>query len=149
MGLLSSGLRDRWVVLCALFEIPVVCLALRLVGFGRIHGFLLRFSSRHPSQTLSELTLSQARRISELVLRATRELWPRRVTCLRESLILWSLLLVRGLQAELRLGVRTLEGRLQSHAWVECQGVPLNDSPDVSREFEPFDLTPAQRPHSG
>ena len=147
--MLLARLKDSCIVLCTLFEIPLVSLALRIVGFGRLYRFLLRFRSLHRKETPpAQLALPQARRTSDLVMRATRGIWPFRVTCLRESLILWSSLLARGFQAELKLGVRRAGGSLHSHAWVECQGVPLNDSPDVSREFEPFDLTPAQRSRS-
>jgi hypothetical protein len=49
---------------------------------------------------------------------------------------------------DLRLGVRREKDELQAHAWVERDGVALNDAPDVSRRyaaFQPADLKGATR----
>jgi hypothetical protein len=48
-------------------------------------------------------------------------------TCLKRSLILFRLLRRRGIPAELRLGVRTVEGTFSAHAWIECGGRTLLD----------------------
>jgi hypothetical protein len=44
--------------------------------------------------------------------------------CLVRSLVLTSLLVRRGIDASLIIGVRS-EPRFQAHAWVECAGTPL------------------------
>ena len=31
------------------------------------------------------------------------------------------------------------QGRFEAHAWVERQGVALNDRADIGRDFAPFD----------
>lgn len=46
----------------------------------------------------------------------------------------------RGIDADLRLGVRTITGRFESHAWVECEGVVLNDAENVGQIYTPLDL---------
>ena len=40
-----------------------------------------------------------------------------------------------GVASELRLGFRNPEGRFEAHAWVEWNGVPLNDAPDVRSHY--------------
>jgi len=59
-------------------------------------------------------------------------------TCLTRSLLLQWLLLRRGVASQLRIGVRLHSKSLQAHAWVECDGVPVNDSVDIASQFAPF-----------
>ena len=76
----------------------------------------------------------EPRRVAWLVERAARTVpWP--ATCLRRSLVLWALLRRDGVHAEIRLGVRKAGGSHAAHAWVECQGVVLNDRQDVAQTF--------------
>ena len=62
---------------------------------------------------------------------------PFATTCLDRALALFRLLRAEGLAAELRIGVRTSEGALEAHAWVEHNGVVLLDE-EASR-FVAFD----------
>jgi len=62
-----------------------------------------------------------------------------RVNCLERSLTLWWLLGRRGIESQLRIGVRTASGQFEAHAWVERDGIALNDSNDVGQRFSPFD----------
>jgi len=47
----------------------------------------------------------------------------------------------RGIDSQLRIGVRLTGGALEGHAWVEYAGVPVNDRLDVSADFTPFALS--------
>jgi hypothetical protein len=58
--------------------------------------------------------------------------------CLTRSLYLWWLLRRRGIDSQLRIGVRLTDGALDAHAWVEHAGIPINDRQDVSTDFAPF-----------
>jgi hypothetical protein len=79
-----------------------------------------------------------ARRVTALAEAAFRRL-PYHPTCLRRSLTLWWLLRRRGIDGELRIGVRKVGDRLEAHAWVQYQGVVLNDREDVNGAYTPFD----------
>ena len=66
--------------------------------------------------------------------------WPK---CLLRSLTLGWFLARRGIPFEVRIGVpgsgvgdRTVD--FTAHAWVELQGVVLNDSPDVAEKYQAF-----------
>lgn len=59
-------------------------------------------------------------------------------TCLHRSLTLWWLLGRQGIASELRIGVRKEQGRFEAHAWVEYQGMALNDGLDVGSRFAAF-----------
>lgn len=83
--------------------------------------------------------LAEARRLAALVERANRRYAIPRADCLPLSLALRWLLARRGIASDLRVGVRTITGRFESHAWLECDGVVLNDTADVGRLYECLD----------
>ena len=60
-------------------------------------------------------------------------------TCLSRSLTLRDLLARRGIDTALRIGVSKELQRLSAHAWVEYEGEPLNDAPDVRTRFAPLE----------
>ena len=63
-----------------------------------------------------------------------------RANCLHRSMVTWWMLRRRGVDTDIRFGVRPRPGqRPDFHAWVECDGVVLNDDPSISDEFLPFD----------
>lgn len=64
---------------------------------------------------------------------------PGGASCLVRSLALLGLLRRRGLGAQLRVGVGATAPRLEAHAWVELDGVPVNDAADVAARYPPFD----------
>ena len=44
------------------------------------------------------------------------------IALVKESLILFRILRKRGVPAELRIGVRKVDGTFNAHAWIECHG---------------------------
>lgn len=59
------------------------------------------------------------------------DLAPARLNCLPRALTLWSLTRSAGHATELKIGVapRRIEGqRLDAHAWVELDGIPLGEN---------------------
>lgn len=59
--------------------------------------------------------------------------------CLARSLALARVFGRRGLTTDVRIGVRTAEGALSAHAWVEWRGRVLNNHPDHLERFAPFE----------
>ena len=130
-GALSGA--DQRTVLLAGAAMPVFWLGLRVLGLPRFQAGLHR---RHVVLSNSML-LADIQALGELVNIAARHtLGPR--TCLTRSLLLGWLLRRRGVQSQLRIGVRFTQGALDAHAWVECEGIPVNDRPDVSAQFASF-----------
>jgi hypothetical protein len=61
--------------------------------------------------------------------------------CLGRSLLLWYLLRRRGMDAELVVGAKSpVDEAWMAHAWVELDGLPVNDAPDVRQNYASFDL---------
>ena len=131
---------DQRTVLLAGAAMPVFWLGLRVLGLPRFQAIL----QRRPVARSSSMPLADMQALGELVNIAARHtLGPR--TCLTRSLLLGWLLQRRGVQSQLRIGVRLTQGALDAHAWVECEGIPVNDRPDVSAQFASFgDLIPLE-----
>ena len=117
--------------LSALMLLPLVDISLRLFSWQRCHRWAERWAR---DRVATGKTFPQPRRIAWLVERAAQHCpWP--ATCLRRSLLLWTFLLRSGVASELRLGFRNPGGKFEAHAWVEWNGVPLNDTPDVRSHY--------------
>jgi hypothetical protein len=117
--------------LSALLLLPLVDIGLRLSGWQRCQQWAERWAKSGP---VAGRSYPSPRRIAWLVERAARHCpWP--ATCLRRSLLLWAFLLRNGVASELRLGFRNSDGKFEAHAWVEWNGAPLNDAPDVRSRY--------------
>ncbi len=136
--LLRLNSSERWTLAQALILLPLTALALRLMGLRRCQRILSRFIPHTPKTERFETTLDQALAVSRLVGLAVRHgIYP--ANCLQRSLALWWLLRRRGIRSALHFGARKEAGRLDAHAWIEIEGVVLNDSNDVRLRFAPFD----------
>lgn len=123
--------------------LPVFWLGLRILGLPQMHAFTQR---RPLSPGL--LTPDEIRRIAGTIDKAARHS-PFPQTCLTRSLLLQWLLRGRGVRSELRIGTRRAAGNFEAHAWIECDGTPMNEVSDVITHFDAFDrLEPGVRPQS-
>ena len=137
-GALSPA--EQRTLLSAAVWLPIFWLGLRLLGLQRFHARL----QRRPVAGGKPMNLVELRALGELVSIAARHtLGPR--TCLTRSLLLGWMLRRRGMESQLRIGVRLTNGELDAHAWVECDGIPINDQHDISTQFASFgDLVPLE-----
>ena len=131
----------RWLLVPLLFLLPLTAFSIRLFGFNRIYGFAGRLAGVASKWGhLPAEPLRRAQQISQTVIEANRRLSFYQATCLVESLLLWALLRGCGISARFCLGVRTITGPLDAHAWVDYRNVVLNDIPSVENIYEMFDL---------
>ena len=129
---------ERWILIQSLVALPVTALALQFVGVRRWQsamGGRRRDKSVRSSTVLNQT--DQAHRIATLVSLASRH-GIYRGTCLHQSLVLWWLLKAREIESDIRFGARKDHSKLAAHAWVESEGIVLNDSDGVSDRFSPF-----------
>ena len=120
--------------------LPLFWLGLRVLGLPRFQSWL----RKTPTQVVTTVTLPVIQALGEIVNIAARHT-PFPATCLTRSLLLGWLLRRRGIQSDLRIGVRLTNGALDAHAWVECGGIPVNDKSDVASDFASFgDLVPVK-----
>jgi hypothetical protein len=131
---------QRRLLLAALITVPWVSMSLRLRGLrgcaAASRGSGLGDAGRMPVDE----AVCRARAAADLV-RAAASFYGAR--CLVQALTLQRLLGRRGIVTELSIGVNRQDGRFGAHAWLEIDGVPVNDAEGISERFAPF--TPLEK----
>jgi hypothetical protein len=127
---------ERWLIVQALVLLPLISGLLRLFGMQRTQKALELFvnQSLFKSKSLQQFDAPKIVQLFKVAVRYNIN-W---ATCLSQSLVLCWLLKVNNIASELKIGVRSEGGKLEAHSWVECDGVVLNDLPDVSQRFSAF-----------
>jgi len=126
--------REQKVLLASLALLPLFWLGLRLAGLQRFQARL----DRSPIAPRAPLSQPEAAALGVAVNRAANHVLGL-ATCLTRSLLLRWLLRRYGTTSDLRIGVRFEQGKLAAHAWVEKDGIPLNDCPEAVARFAAFD----------
>ncbi len=128
---------ERSLFLQALILLPFVALSVQLWGMRRTQSLLAQLSQQTRS-VQSAVLLPKVEKTARMVRIAARYsvLW---TNCLKKSLVLWFLLRRQGIESELRIGVRRDQGEFQAHAWVEYEGIVLNDTQNVRQKFVMFE----------
>jgi hypothetical protein len=133
----SRALFLRGVVL-----ILLVSISLRLRGFRATQGTLrrrLRAAVNSASSKSAPLRASDdVARIVRMMQAAARHSFAS-PNCLEVSLVLWYLLKRQGIPSDIRIGTRKIDYRLEAHAWVERNGVALNEFDQAHLHYAPFD----------
>lgn len=125
---------ERAAALAGLWRLTAVTWQLKMHGFSDVHARLDSVTGHRgggaPAPT---------ERLARIVDRLGQGV-PWRTTCLHRSLTLAWMLRERGIPAEMRIGVGkdNAAEALLFHAWVEIDGLVVNDSPDVADRFAPF-----------
>jgi hypothetical protein len=130
--LVLSG-AEKWMFLSALMLLPLFWLGLRVFGLARLQAWI----DHSPLVQQTSLSVTELKGIGALVNSAAHYA-PGPVSCLTRSLLLRWLLRRRGIASDLRIGVQLVQGRLDAHAWVEYEAMPINDTPDVAQRFAAF-----------
>jgi hypothetical protein len=119
--------------------LPLIALSLRFRGFKKTKEALQKkLSLISPQQTLKQKAAETVQKTCQMV-RAGAHYGVVQPTCLEESLALWYLLQRQRIPAGLRIGVRKLPEKFEAHAWVEYEGVALNQLEEVHQHYAVFD----------
>jgi len=126
----------RWLFLRAVVALPTISRSLRRRGFQATRNRLTRRLSSPATPPSPE-----SARIETTVrmVRAAARHGISRASCLEESLTLWWLLARQGIASDLRIGVRKEQGSFEAHAWVERDGVALNEPEARHTHYAAFD----------
>jgi hypothetical protein len=130
----------RGLVFAAALALTTTWVGLRLLGFRRWKGVVV-WLTRDPISNQSVIDVGlvdSARAVAHIEHAVARHLFFK-TNCLEQSLALWWLLRKRGIAAEVRIGVRKNEQRLEAHAWVDFGGAVLNDAGDTHVHFSAFE----------
>jgi len=133
---------ERVLFLRAFYLLHLVELHIRFFSFRKALAGLDSFTSKVADhQTGPESPLQQAYRTAWLVKQAAC-LGLLHSRCLAQSLVLWHLLQRQGINAEIRVGVSKdnpqqpfAKQNFNAHAWVVCQGQPLQEQPDINERY--------------
>ena len=131
----------RGIFLRAAVLLPVISISLKMRGFRATQLTLQNLpistnaAKRHGKKIKEDDGIRMAVR---MVNAAARYGWDR-PTCLEKSLALWWLLRQQGTVSSVRIGARKVDGKLEAHAWVECEGVVLNAPREEHRHYATFD----------
>ncbi|MGK7876616.1 MAG: lasso peptide biosynthesis B2 protein [Xenococcaceae cyanobacterium] len=129
---------SRWLLLQGFLLLLLVALSLKFWGVKRTQTALARLlpAAKIPLQNGDRPgKIVKTTRMVQLAARYCQP-W---ANCLKKSLVLWGLLRHQGINSELRIGVRWEAKNFEAHAWVECEGVALNDTQDVRDRFAMFE----------
>lgn len=133
--------RDKFLAIRIGLLIPVIEIWMRASSFQRCQRGLLRLARALPPYTRKVTSPAEAEKLARLVALGNQRysLYP--ADCLTVSLALQYVITRLGGQAELCLGVRTITGQFEAHAWVEVEGMPLNQLESVNDVYSRMDWT--------
>lgn len=121
----------------ALVLLPVIASSLRVRGFRPTQASLQNFSNLSNMKKYGGES-ERVRLAVRMVNAAARHGWGK-ATCLEKSLTLWWLLRREGIASSVRIGARKSSGKFEAHAWVERDGIALNEPGDAHRHYATFD----------
>lgn len=133
---LSAG--ERRIVVEACAALTASYIGLRMAGFQRWKTTVERLTPIEAGIARAATSVEFAPAIARMNAAAARHLFFR-ASCLEQSLALWCLLRRRNVPADLRIGARKQEQDFEAHAWIELDGVALNDPEDTHVHFSPFE----------
>lgn len=120
----------------AFWVMPMLAAALNLFGFKRVQAALKRWS-RADAVAFEQTRMRDVRQAAILV-NAVADRGLYKANCLKRSLALWWLLRRRGIETELRIGVRRGDEGFLAHAWIEYGGHVVNDRRSYVSQFATF-----------
>jgi hypothetical protein len=132
--LIRLSWREWGIFIQAIICLPAVDLLIRTRGVKHCIEWFERAGPARDAQ----FSMKEAQSLARMVHVAGRFLpWPTR--CLPQSIWIHRCLLQRGLQSRIRFGVTSLTSSLLSaHAWVELDGIPLDEQPGLQVGPVPF-----------
>jgi hypothetical protein len=128
-----------WIILVAVFMLPVIALSLKLFGFKQTKKRMSRLiPNTIDGIPAREDELSRAQLISRAVaIAGNHGLY--KANCLKQSLLLWWLLARRGIPSEIKLGTQKIPQEIfNAHAWVEYKGEVLGDPTELEHQYLAF-----------
>jgi Transglutaminase-like superfamily len=132
----------------AVVLLPAISLSLRIRGFQATQQTLQNVSIPSKKEKPDGPRVQDCERVNLAIrmVNAAARYAPGRSTCLEKSLALWWFLRRQEIASSVRVGARKSQGNFEAHAWVECQGVALNEPQQEHRHYAAFDASfPAQR----
>lgn len=132
---------DKLRLLLCVALLPVVHTALAVLGYRRTRALVEALTRRRKQRTADQAAVDAARALARLAATAGRH-GVVEATCLRQSLLIYGWLRLRGQQPTLELGVKDTSQPF--HAWVALGGCRLLPGDAGFIAFQPTQGAPAQ-----
>jgi hypothetical protein len=120
----------------AMLALPLVSQSLRWRGLRATQESLQRRKSPGSKPANSE---NQNLEVTVRMVKAAVRHSLGHASCLEESLTLWWLLARQGIASEVRIGIRKQAENFEAHAWVERDGIALNEPEAKHRHYAAFE----------
>jgi transglutaminase superfamily protein len=137
-GLCSMVFHDPAMIAEAMVFPLFLPLSFRFAGVQKTQAWLRNWAEGNCLQPIgaeANAVTSSALR-TQLIVKRTTGLGG---SCLVRSLSLWVILRRRGVHASLRIGMRRSGEKVEGHAWLEIDGIPVNEKQAVIRTYTVFD----------
>jgi hypothetical protein len=128
----------RTLFLRAAALLPWVALQLKMQGFQATKKSLQDLTRELPTSPDANQSAERTALTARMVRAAARH-GVGKPSCLEESLVLMHLLRRQGIASQLRIGVKKNVAKFEAHAWVECDGVALNESEALHDHYASFE----------
>ena len=115
---------DRGRLLACLVGLPILHASLAITGYARSRRIIEWITQRTSARTPNPMDIDDAQQLARLAAIAGRH-GAVTASCLRQSLLLYGWLRLRGFQPALQLGIKPQQSAFQAHAWVELAGTRL------------------------
>jgi hypothetical protein len=128
-----GGIEVPSVLRCGLLILAVKT-SLKVAGFDRTRRWIRRYAQRNELVDSGDTGAIAA---TEYAVAMAAAVYPGRAQCLERSLVLYYYLRRRGVAVQFLMGVQMYP--FMAHAWVEYQGVPINDVEEHVKLFTPIE----------
>lgn len=125
----------RLLLLTMLVLLPLLSASLKILGYGRTKSLLDRITGLRAGHAAVPADFAAGEQWVRLAAIAGRRSLIR-TTCLRQSLLVYTLLRARRLRPLLKIGVRRQGTLPDMHAWVELDGIALGQATLMHVAFE-------------
>lgn len=140
-GLARLDAAQVGVALRAVVGLPLLHLVLHVRGIAAVRR-LATLRLRRPMTAVVGDPHAEATRLAWPLVRVATHLRLDRRGCVARSVLLWRLLVTRGIPATVRIGGVMTPTGFDAHAWVEVDDRPVGDAADVIDRYPPFDGPP-------
>jgi len=133
--------RDKWLAMRAGLLIPAIEIWMRKSSFQKCQSKLQAIARLLTKKNTKIYTMHDALHIAKLVELGNNRYSFYPADCLTRGLVVQYFLTRHGVESKLCLGVRTITGQFEAHAWVEVDKTPLNEVEPVQDIYTAFDWT--------
>jgi hypothetical protein len=134
---LHLSIRERQMFVQAVLLLPLIHLSLCLLGYHRLHKItekLIPIKEVKSSPSEADNTVYQAKEITRIVAIGAEHGFFQ-ASCLRRTFLDWVFLRRNGIQSSICFGVRRIGQQLEAHAWLEYEGIVINDVASVQENY--------------